>query len=153
MRGNKLEASDLKDFKILKHYRTIRRWASRRHNISQADLELLIYLDCIDFFNRIDFINGTYSYSWDNRRWARLKKDDWITLFSKRNGTTIKSNIYKVSFKGKRLINQIYKIMVGEEDLPISTHKKKIKKENLYTDKVLMKSMLHSNKDKTVNAK
>ena len=151
MRNNRLESTDLKHFKVLKHYRVIRQWASRHNDISQADLELLIYLDCIEFFNRKDFIEGTYSYSWDNRRWARLKEDGWISVFSKRNRSTIMSNVYKVSFKGKRLINKIYKIMLGEEDLPVEKHQKKINKEKCYTDKVLMKSIKYINKDKTIN--
>jgi len=44
----KLEASDLKDLHLLKHYRIIRKWACKNNGLTDADLELLIYLDCID---------------------------------------------------------------------------------------------------------
>jgi len=53
--------------------------------LTNADLELLIYLDCIGLFNRLDFIDGVYSYSWDTRRWSKLRDNDWITVFAKRN--------------------------------------------------------------------
>jgi len=46
----KLEADDLKKINLLKHYRIIRKWASKNNGINEADLELLIYLDCIDLF-------------------------------------------------------------------------------------------------------
>ena len=44
----RLDASDLKDLGILKHYRIIRRWACKNNNLTDADLELLIYFDCTD---------------------------------------------------------------------------------------------------------
>ena len=146
----RLEANDIKNLSLLKHYRIIRRWACRNNGLSNADLELLIYLDCIGLFNRLDFIEGAYSYSWDNRRWARLKADDWINVFAKRNRTTTKSNVYKVSFKGKQLINKIYRIMLGEEDIPTSTKRNVIMKGKRYSDKVLIKSIKNVNNDKSI---
>jgi hypothetical protein len=146
----RLEANDIKNLNLLKHYRIIRRWACRNNGLSDADLELLIYLDCIGLFNRLDFIDGAYSYSWDNRRWARLKADDWINVFAKRNRTTTKSNVYKVSFKGKQLINKIYRIMLGEEDIPTSTKRNVIMKGKRYSDKVLIKSIKNVNNDKSI---
>jgi len=146
----RLEANDIKNLNLLKHYRIIRRWACRNNGLSDADLELLIYLDCIGLFNRLDFIDGAYSYSWDNRRWARLKADDWINVFAKRNRTTTKSNVYKVSFKGKQLINRMYRIMLGEEDIPTSTKRNVIMKGKRYSDKVLIKSIKNVNNDKSI---
>ena len=144
----KLEASDVRDLHLLKHYRIIRQWACKNNGLNSADLELLIYLDCVGLFNRLDFIDGSYSYSWDTRRWSKLKQNGWITLFSARNRTTVKSNIYKVSFKGKQLISRIYRIMLGEEDIPTSTKRNSIMKGKKYTDKVLIKSIKNVNNDK-----
>ena len=146
----RLEANDIKNLSLLKHYRIIRRWACRNNGLSDADLELLIYLDCIGLFNRLDFIDGAYSYSWDNRRWTRLKANDWINVFAKRNRTTTKSNVYKVSFKGKQLINKIYRIMLGEEDIPTSKKRNVIMKGKRYSDKVLIKSIKNVNNDKSI---
>ena len=145
----RLEASDIKKLNLLKHYRIIRKWACRNNELTDADLELLIYLDCIDLFTRHDFKIGTYSYSCDNRRWNRLLKQGWITVWRNRNRTTQKYNIYKVSFKGKQLIKRIYRIMLGEDDIPISKRRNKIIKGNSYIDKVLTKSIYNVNKDKS----
>ena len=143
----KLDAGDLKDLALLKHYRIIRKWASKNNDLREADLELLIYLDCIDLFTKKDFELGVYSYSWDNRRWSRLLNGDWIKVWRTRNRTTQKYNIYKVSFKGKQLINRIYKIMLGEEDLPTSARRNSIIKRKTYMDKVLTKAIYEVNKD------
>ena len=99
-----LEPSDLKNLNIFKHYRIIRKWASKNNNLNEPDLELLIYLDCIDLFTKNDFIKGIYSYSWDNRRWNRLLKNGWIKVWRERNRTTQKYNIYSLTYKSKLLI-------------------------------------------------
>ena len=143
-----LEARDIKNMNLLKHYRIIRKWACKNNDLSDAELELLIYFDCMGHFTKQDFKTGTYSYSWDNRRWNRLLKEGWIVVWRERNRTTQKYNIYKVSFKCKRLINTMYKIMVGEEDIPISERRNKIMRGQTYTDKVLITSVYNVNKDK-----
>jgi hypothetical protein len=145
----RLSASGVRDINLLKHYRIIRKWACRNNALNDADLELLIYLDCMDMFTKEDFKIGTYSYSWDNRRWNRLLKEDWITVWRKRNRTTQKFHIYKVSFKGKQLISRVYRMMLGLEDIPTSTKRNSIMKGKTYTDKVLITSIENVNKDKS----
>ena len=144
----RLEASDIKDLNLLKHYRIIRKWACKNNGLNDADLELLIYFDCMDFFTREDFKIGTYSYSWDNRRWNRLLKEGWIIVWRVHNRTTQKYNIYKVSFKCKQLISRMYRIMLGKEDIPTSLHRNKIMKGKTYVDKVMITSIDNVNKDK-----
>ncbi|HUV84622.1 MAG TPA: hypothetical protein VMV86_02885 [Methanosarcinales archaeon] len=144
----KLDARDLKNLNLLKHYRIIRKWACKNNDLNDADLELLIYFDCMDLFTKHDFKIGTYSYSWDNRRWNRLLKNDWIVVWRNRNRTTQKYNIYKVSFKCKQLISRMYRIMLGEDDIPTSERRNKLISGGSYTDKVLTQAIYNVNKDK-----
>ncbi len=144
----KLSVSDIKELNLLKHYRIIRKWACKNNNLNDADLELLIYLDSIDFFNIKDFKKGAYSYSWDTRRWSRLINESWIVIWRKRNRSTQMHNLYQVSFKCKQLIHRIYRIMLGEEDLPTSKRRNKIIAGKTYTDKVLTQAIYNVNKDK-----
>ena len=143
----RIHSSDLKQLNLLKHYRIIRKWACKTCNIKEADLELLIYLEAVDMFTKDDFKKGTYSYSWDNRRWNRLLKQGWITVWRKRNRTTQKYHIYKVSIKCKQLISRMYRIMLGEEDMP----NKIFENNDRYIYKVLNTSIKNVNKDKTRN--
>ncbi len=131
----------------MKHYRIIRKWACRNNDLNDADLELLIYLDCIDMFRKKDFQDGSYSYSWDNRRWNRLLKQGWIVVWRHRNRTTQKYHIYKTSIKCKQLIKRVYRMMLGKEDIPTSGANSIIRG-NTYTDKVLTKAIYNVNKDK-----
>ena len=139
----RLTSQDLKELNLLKHYRIIRKWACKANGLNDADLELLIYLDSLEHFSKQDFKTAQYSLSWDNRRWNKLIKKDWVVVWRHRNRTTQKYNIYKTSFKFKHILSRIYRIMLGEEDLP------DIKKKKSYTDKVMAFAMANVNNDKT----
>ena len=141
-----VERGELKvDF--LKHYRLVSRWACRTHDLQVADLELLFYLDPIMYFTTDDFRDGTLFYSWDKKRFQRLKREDWIekTFGGNKKGNKAK---YKVSSKGKRLITRIYKILIGQEDIPESVRRNKIMKGETYTDKVYRQAIKKFNRNK-----
>ena len=143
----RLSPGDLRDINLFKYYRLVRRWACKTYNLKDADLELLIYLDCKKRFTRNDFINGVYTYSWDKARWDRLGREGWISVFSERNRTTRKFNTYTTSFKCKQLITRIYRILLGEEDLPTS-ERSTFYKNKTYTDKVFNKAIDDMIRDK-----
>ncbi len=127
----RLEASDLRSLNILKHYRTIRKSTSKMNCLQEADLELLIYFDCLDHFTRNDYKIGVLAYSWDNKRWNRLLKEGWISVWRKRNHTTQKFHIYKTSFKCRQMITRMYKMLLDEEEIPL------IKKPKTYSERAL----------------
>ena len=139
----RIEANDIRELQIFKYYRLVRKWFCRQYSIKEADLELLIYLDCIGIFSRQDFINGAYAYSWDKHRWERLVREGWIVVYSKRNRTTVKYSTYKVSTKCKLMINRLYKVLLGEEDL------QHLKEQDTYTSKVMSTALNYMNKDNT----
>ena len=144
----KLTSSDLKDLNLLKHYRIIRKWACKTSDLNDADLELLIYLDALDLFTKHDFKTGTFAYSWDNRRWNRLLKEGWIVVWRQRNRTTQKYHIYKVSFKCKQLINRMYRIILGEEEIPTTERSNHLMKGKTYSDRVLATTIKNMNINK-----
>jgi ADP-heptose:LPS heptosyltransferase len=143
----KLSAEDLRDLNLLKYYRLIRRWVCKQYGLKDADLELLIYLDCKGLFKRDDFINGVFTYTWDKHRWERLRTEGWIDVWKERNRKDSKYALYKTSMKTRLMINRIYKIMLGEEDIPI-TQSNVFYKNKSYSDKVYNKAIDDMIKDK-----
>ena len=143
----RIQADDIREFNLLKYYRLIRKWACKTYGLKDADLELLVYLDCKSRFTRNEFISGAYTYSWDKNRWERLRKAGWIDVWRHRNRTTIKYSIYKTSFKCSQLISRIYRIMLGQEDLPTS-ERSVFYKNKSYSDKVFNKAIDDMIKDK-----
>ena len=135
-----ITASDLREMQLFKYYRLVRKWACKTYSLTDADLELLIYLDCKGRFTRNDFINGTYTYSWDKKRWDKLRNSGWIETWRHRNRTSIKYSIFKTSFKCSQLISRIYRILLAEEDLPTSERNTFFNNKS-YTDKVYNKAI------------
>tara|TARA_R100001463_G_scaffold94820_2_gene149452 strand:- start:2817 stop:3257 length:441 start_codon:yes stop_codon:yes gene_type:complete len=144
----RLTAQDVREIQIFKYYRLVRKWACKTYGLNDADLELLIYLDCKKRFTRQDFIDGTYTYSWDKQRWDRLRKEGFIDVWRHRNRTTIKYSVFKTSFKCSQIISRIYRILLGEEDLPVSD-RSVFYNNKTYTDKVFNKAIDDMIKDKT----
>lgn len=144
----RLEADNIREIGLFKYYRLVRKWACKTYNLTDADLELLIHFDCLDKFTRNDYIKGTYIYSWDKNRWERLRSEGWIDVFAYRNRTTIKYTIFKTSTKCKHLITRIYKILLGEDDIPFS-NRNIFNKNNNYTSKVFNKSIKDMYNDNT----
>jgi len=143
----RLTSHDLRALQILKYYRLTRKWACKTYGLNDADLELLIYLDCKGRFTRQEFIDGTYTMSWDKTRWDKLRKLGWIETWRHRNRTTIKYSIFKTSFKCQQLISRIYRILLGDEDMPTSD-RSVFYDNKTYTDKVYNKAIDDMIKDK-----
>lgn len=136
----RLSASDLRDIQLFKYYRLVRKWACKTYGLTDADLELLISLDCIGRFTRKEFQDGEYIMSWDKARWDRLRREGWIEPWRHRNRVTIKYTIYKTSFKCSQLISRMYRILLGEEDIPTG-ERNVFYKNKTYTDKVFNKAV------------
>ena len=143
----RLTAQDLRDMNILKYYRLTRKWACKTYGLTDADLELLIYLDHKGRFPRNEFIEGAYTYSWDKKRWEKLRSAGWIEVWRHRNRKSIKYSIFKTSFKCSQLVSRIYRILLGEEDMPTS-ERSIFYNNKSYTDKVYNKAIDDMIKDK-----
>lgn len=133
---------------FLKNYRLVSRWACKNNELSISDLELLFYLDPITYFTINDFKEGTIYYSWDKERFYRLQRNGWIDKIHIGKGRFGDHNKYKVSYKGKYLINRIYKMLIGEESIPESAKRNKILKGKTYIDKVYSQAIKKFNKKK-----
>lgn len=143
----RVTAQDLKEMNILKYYRIVRKWACKTYGLTDADLELMIYLDHKGRFTRNEFIDGVYTYSWDKKRWEKLRSSGWIEVWRHRNRTSIKYSIFKTSFKCSQLVSRIYRVLLGEEDIPTSDRSVFYNNKS-YTDKVYNKAIDDMIRDK-----
>jgi len=144
----RLVSQDLKDIGLLKHWRTVRLALVKQNDLtSSSDLELIIYLESLKRFTIKDFKSGVYTYSWDKKRWQRLLRDGWIQVWRSRNRTTQKFNVYKVSFKASQMVSRMYRLLLGEENLPTSD-KSRYYRNKKYSSKVMNKAIDDMIKDK-----
>jgi hypothetical protein len=143
----RLTPQHLREIGLFKYYRLVRKWVCKTYDLTDADLELLVYLDCKGRFTRQEFIDGTYTYSWDKTRWDRLRNAEYIETWRHRNRTTIKYSIFKTSRKCSQIISRMYRILLGDEDLPTS-ERSVFYNNKSYTDKVYNKAIDDMIKDK-----
>jgi len=95
----------------LKYWRVIRYYIRAKHNISTADLDILLFLYSEEYFSKDKFNEFDEIMSWDVNRFDRLLRDNWIVVFRKRGK---EKAMYEISYKGRRVLGEMYKKLGGE---------------------------------------
>ncbi len=118
----------------LKYWRVIRYFIKAKYNITQAELDMLLFLRTERFFSKDRFKEFDELLSWNVNRFDKLKRDGWIEVFRKRAGK--KKAIYQLSYKSQRMLNSLYEKLQGEE-MPTHPSSNPMFKSNVsYSDKV-----------------
>ncbi len=118
----------------LKYWRVIRYYVKKKYDISQAELEMLLFLRSEKYFSKDNFDEFDELLSWDKNRFEKLRKEGWIDSFRKKEGK--RRAIYQLSYKAQRMITSLYKKLEGEE-IPESKSSNPLFLEGAnYTDKV-----------------
>ena len=128
----------------LKYWRVIRYFIKSKYNLTQADLDILIFLFDEGYFSKDKFKEFDELLSWNVNRFDNLLRDGWIEVFRKYDGK--RKGLYTLSYKTNRLIASIYKKLSGEE-IPTSPSANPIFKRKVsYTDKVYRNMILEMNR-------
>jgi len=124
----------LKTNDYLKFWRVIRYFYKAKYGLNQADLDMILFLYSESYFSKDKFIQFDELLSWDENRFDRLLRDGWIVVFRKRMG--IRKALYELSYKGTRMVTEIYKKLNGDEIPTSSSYNPMFQKNVSYTDKV-----------------
>jgi hypothetical protein len=123
--------SDTDDY--LKYWRVIRQWIKVKYNLTQCDLDVLLFLYSETYFGKDKFDDYNDLLGWDMNRFFRLQQEGWIEKFRNRVGKS--KAIYKLPIKTTRMIQLIYRKLSGEE-IPVSQSQNRMFAKNVsYTDK------------------
>jgi len=118
----------------LKFWRVIRYYMKSKHGLTQADLDMILFLYSEQYFSKDKFLEFNELLSWDVKRFDRLLRDNWIHVFRKRYGK--RKALYLLSDKGINLCQDIYRKLNGEE-IPVSVTQNSMFHKNVsYNDKV-----------------
>lgn len=128
----------------LKYWRVIRQYIKIKYNLTQSDLDILLFLKSETYFSKDKFEEFDEILSWDKQRFEKLRQQGWIEVFRKRVGKH--KALYQLSFKSKRMLNSIYKKLNGEE-IPTSPSQNKMFAKNVsYSDKVYRNMIIEMNR-------
>jgi len=128
----------------LKYWRVIAQYAKVRYELSQADLDMLLFLYSEQYFKISKVREFEELVPWDKMRFYRLIKNGWVENF--RPGVGNQRAIYKLSYKAMRMIGSIYKKLNGEEIPETYCNNPMFKKNVRYTDKVYRNFIKEMNK-------
>ena len=118
----------------LKYWRVVRQFIKAKHKLTQADLDILLFLKSEQYFSKDKFKEFDELISWNKNRFENLRQAGWIEVFRKRMGK--RKALYQLSTKGKRVTTSIYKYLNGKE-IPTSNYGNPMFLRNVsYTDKV-----------------
>jgi len=128
----------------LKYWRVIRQYIKIKYNLTQSDLDILLFLKSESYFSKDKFEEFNEILSWDKQRFEKLRQQGWIEVFRKRVGKH--KALYQLSFKSKRMLTSIYKKLNGEE-IPTSPSQNKMFAKNVsYSDKVYRNMIIEMNR-------
>jgi hypothetical protein len=130
----------------LKYWRVVREFVKAKHKMSQADLDMLLFLYTEEYFTKEKFDEFNSILSWDTKRFQRLKRLGYIEIFRPHIGKH--AALYDMSFKGKRLVSDIYKKLEGE-DIPESERRNPLFRNNTkYKNKVYREYIIKMNQER-----
>jgi len=127
----------------LKFWRVIRYYIKFKHELSQADLDVILFLYSEGYFGKEKFDHFVELVSWDKERFASLHSRGWIETF-RRRGTDGRS-LYCLSDKAKRVVRDIYRKLEGEEIPTSLSYNPMFLKNVSYNDKVYRNMILEMN--------
>jgi hypothetical protein len=130
----------------LKYWRVIRYFVKQKYGLSQADLDVILFLYSEDYFDQDKFNEFDELLSWDPKRFKQLVTKGWIESFRKKDATYRRA-LYKLSYKAVRLCVSIYDKLSGEEIPTSNCHNPMFAKNVKYTDKVYRNMIKDMNKE------
>ncbi len=123
------------DYTFLQYSYLIWKWAVANHGLTNRGINVLLYLHPLITFDYKDFRLALKELgSTDHSTFGKMKKDGWIKLWSK-DGS---KSFYCLTPKANTLIARMHRMHMMEEQIPTSSRRNVIAKEETKKDKDLM---------------
>jgi hypothetical protein len=129
---------------FLKYLRVVRYWVAKNYDLTYPELEMLLFLYSETLFSDRDIKKFQRIMNWDANRFNKLIEDDWIVLW--RENTKTEKALYNVSFKGKKLMAEVYKRLNMEKEITTDPRQNKVfSKDAGYMDRGYQKMIKEMN--------
>ena len=97
----------------MKYWRVVKYWAKNKYDITTGELEMMFFLYSEGLFNKDQFEEFNKLIGWNKNRFKDLLAREWIIKW--RNHTNRERALYELSYKGKRMIYNLYDKLNGKE--------------------------------------
>jgi len=134
-------------YSYMKYWRIVRKYTMMKYNLNQDDLDVLFYIHDEKYFSNYQFEKYEKTMPWNVKRLQSLCERGWITRLPSGNKYA-KRDVYEVTIKTQRVINNIYSILNGDGFPTITQRMEKRRKRYLETRyKNFMASMVEEIKE------
>ena len=137
-----------RQYNFMKHWRTIRYFYKRKYDLSESELEVLLYLYDEPRFSREDFYVASNTMHWDPNRFYAMRDRGFIVVWREKNEVANRKALYELSTKAKSICNSLYKKLLGEESISENVYNNPIMKGESYTDRVYRMAIRKMNESK-----
>ncbi len=100
-------------YSYMKYWRIVRKYTMMKYNLNQDDLDVLFYIHDEKYFSNYQFEKYEKTMPWNVKRLQSLCERGWITRLPSGNKYA-KRDVYEVTIKTQRVINNIYSILNGD---------------------------------------
>lgn len=132
---------------FLKYWRIVRYWAKRKYDITDTDLEILLYLYDIELFTRGQFLKFEGLLAWDKTRFNKLQDKGYIIQW-REQATSRQAKLYTLSVRAKRICSTVYKKLLQEEHIPENPRNNPVFKGDNYMDKIYRNAIKRMNAER-----
>tara|TARA_R100001230_G_C5650367_1_gene155603 strand:- start:511 stop:909 length:399 start_codon:yes stop_codon:yes gene_type:complete len=122
----------------------VRYFIKAKYGLTQADLDILLFLYSEKYFSKDKFDEFDELISWDEDRFDNLLRDGWLNVFRKKVGN--RRTVYELSYKARRVVGLVYKKLNGEELPEHPSVNPLFKNSASYMDKVYRNYIIEMNK-------
>lgn len=119
-------------YSYMKYWRIVRKYTMMKYNLNQDDLDVLFYIHDEKYFSNYQFEKYEKTMPWNVKRLQSLCERGWITRLPSGNKYA-KRDVYEVTIKTQRVINNIYSILNGDGFPTITQRMNKRRKRYLET--------------------
>ncbi len=95
----------------MRYWRLIRYYYLKKYNITESELDLLLYVYSEKYFTVTDCQVFMQTFSWSKTRFSILKSKGFIDLHNHAHANS--PAIWKITFKGKKLVASLYDKLEG----------------------------------------
>lgn len=129
----------------MKYWRTIRRYIQVKYDLSEPDLDVLMFLYSEQLFTYYKFLEFANDMSWDRERFKRLKDNEWIHMYSDKYRGQYR--LYELTRKGRHVITKMYKHLSMELEISEVPKNNPVFNRARFSDRTLATSITKFNEE------
>lgn len=107
-------------YNYLKYWRLVKSWAQVEMKLLETDVYMLLYIYAERPFTMTYFKQYDSTFTHQHSKFDRFLREGYIVKFRQNYKTY--GTLYTISFKGKKICDDIYKILEGKKHVQIGGH-------------------------------